>query len=69
MAMRIKEFMAKILADDVHCDNEKHKHEDVREATLLFKELNFGCKKWQVELPSNGFSTFMPMFNFKTSMI
>lgn len=69
LAARIKEFMQKILSEDIHCVDDHHKHEDVRETSLLFKEINFGMKTWTVEVPTTGIQTFMPFFAFKTNMI
>ena len=63
---RIKEFMERILADDTHCEDQNHKHEDVKENSLLFKEHNFGMKKWNVEIPTSGFAHFMPFFSYTT---
>ena len=69
IAIRIKEFMARILADEIHCVDQNHKHEDVREVSMLFKELNFGSRMWNVEIPTSGFSSLLPLFSFKTKMI
>ena len=41
---RISQFMERILSDDTHCNAQNHKHEDVKENSLLFKEHNFGMK-------------------------
>ena len=67
--MRIKEFMERILADDTHCTDNTHKHEDVTENSMLFKELNFGMKQWDVEIPTSGFVNFMPFFSYATHEI
>lgn len=67
--MRIKEFMQRILTDDTHCTDKNHKHEDVKENSMLFKEHNFGKKKWDVEVPSGGLVTFLPFFSFQTKEI
>ena len=42
--MRITEFMGRILAEDTHCTDSNHRHEDVKENSMLFNELNFGMK-------------------------
>lgn len=31
---------------------------------MLFKELNFGMKQWDVEVPASGFMSTMPLFSF-----
>ncbi len=67
--MRIKEFMTKILADDIHCTDKNHRHEDVSENSMLFKELNFGMKQWDVEIPTTGFVNFVPFFSYTTHEI
>ena len=36
--------MGRILAEDTHCTENSHRHEDVKETSMLFKELNFGMK-------------------------
>lgn len=67
--MRITEFMGRILAEDTHCTDSNHRHEDVTENSMLFKELNFGMKQWDVEIPTSGFANFMPIFSFATHEI
>ena len=67
--MRIKEFMDRILADKTHCAGSNHNHEDVKENSMLFKELNFGMKQWNVEIPTSGFVPFLPFFSFQTKEI
>ncbi len=67
--MRIKEFMGKILAEDIHCTDRNHRHEDVSENSMLFKELNFGMKQWDVEIPTTGFVNFVPFFSYSTHEI
>lgn len=67
--MRIREFMGRILADDTHCTDSNHRHEDVKENSMLFKEHNFGMKQWDVEIPTTGFVSFMPFFSFQTNEI
>lgn len=67
--MRITEFMKRILNTDTHCNDRKHKHEDVSENSMLFKELNFGMKQWDVEIPTSGYVNFLPMFNFSMKEI
>ena len=67
--MRINWFMARILADDTHCVDSAHKHEDVKENSMLFKELNFGMKQWNVEIPTTGFAPLLPFFSFMTKEI
>ena len=61
--------MESILADDTHCKDSNHKHEDVKENSLLFKEHNFGMKQWNVEIPTSGFAHFMPFFSYTTREI
>lgn len=65
--MRIKEFMSRILSEDTHCSDANHRHEDVRENSMLFKELNFGMKQWDVDMPCTGYSSIMPSFYFQTT--
>jgi len=67
--MRMKEFMNRILAEDIHCTDRNHRHEDVSENSMLFKELNFGMKQWDVEIPTSGFVNFMPFFSYTTREI
>ena len=67
--MRIKEFMGRILAEDIHCTDRNHRHEDVSENSMLFKELNFGMKQWDVEIPTTGFVNFVPFFSYATHEI
>lgn len=67
--MRISEFMSRILAEDTHCTDSNHRHEDVKENSMLFKELNFGMKQWDVEIPTTGFAHFLPFFSFQTNEI
>ena len=62
--MRIKYYMSRILAEDTHCTDSSHKHEDVKESSLLFKEHNFGRMKWEVEVPTTGLSSILPFFSF-----
>ena len=57
--MRITDFMKAILS----CIDHKL-HQDVTENSMLFKELNFGMKKWEVELPTTGYTNTIPMFSF-----
>jgi hypothetical protein len=42
--------------------NEEH----VRESSLVFKEENFGYRKWHIETPTNGLANLMPFFAFNT---
>ena len=67
--MRISEFMTRILSDDTHCTDRNHRHEDVKENSMLFKEHNFGMKQWNVEIPTSGWVNFMPLFSFTTQEI
>lgn len=67
--MRIKQFMESILADDTHCTDNTHKHQDVKENSMIFKELNFGQKQWNVEIPTSGFVNFIPFFSYATHEI
>ena len=60
--MRITDFMKAILACHHNCKNKNHEHEEVTENSMLFKELNFGMKQWDVEVPSSGFMHTMPIF-------
>ena len=64
--MRINEFMGRILAEDTHCMDRNHRHEDVTENSMLFKEMNFGVKQWDVEIPTTGFVNFVPFFSYST---
>ena len=66
---RISEFMKRILAEDIHCTDNNHRHLDVTENSMLFKELNFGAKQWEVEVPSAGLAHFMPFFSYQTREI
>ena len=43
-------------------------YEDVRECSLLFKEHNFGKRKWYVEIPSTGVANLMPQFTFNAQV-
>ena len=54
--------MERILRDDEECTDKAHVHEDVRETSMLFKENNYGTKKWEVEVPVTGFANFMPFW-------
>ena len=63
---KITDFMNRILADDEHCHDSNHIHEDVREASMLFKENNYDKTKWQVEVPISGFANILPFFSFNT---
>lgn len=38
----------------------------VRESSLVFKEQNYGKRKWEVETPTNGLASMMPFFAFQT---
>jgi len=38
--------------------------EIVRESSLLFKEQNYGQRKWQLETPTNGLTNLLPFFAF-----
>jgi len=67
--MRISEFMKRILASDTHCVDNKHRHEDVSENSMLFKELNFGMKQWDVEIPTTGFANILPLFSYSVNEI
>jgi hypothetical protein len=64
IAMRTNEFMAKVLADDVCCHDTKHKHEQVREASLLFNEQQYAMKEWRYDIPTSGFAALTPMFSY-----
>ena len=35
---------------------------EVREVSLLFKELHYGSKKWDVQVPTTGYASIMPIF-------
>mmetsp|Transcript_27649 Transcript_27649/g.34335 ORF Transcript_27649/g.34335 Transcript_27649/m.34335 type:complete len:128 (+) Transcript_27649:1508-1891(+) len=67
--MRVSEFMKRILACEHNCTNRLHDHEDVSENSMLFKELNFGMKQWDVEIPTTGFVNMMPFFSYSTHEI
>ena len=67
--MRIKEFMNRILQEEAHRHNRNHRHEDVRESSMLFKEMNFAMKSWTVEIPTSGFSGLFPRFDYDMKMI
>lgn len=69
ISLRCKEFMEKVLADDEHCTDSAHKHEDVKETSLLFREVNFGMKRWKVDLPTSGFASFVPLFTYNLTMV
>ena len=60
--MRISEFMNRILKTARGSRNDKH--DEVTENSMLFKELNFGMKKWEVEIPTAGFVNMMPFFSY-----
>jgi len=38
----------------------------VRESSLVFKEQNYGKRRWNVETPTNGLASMMPFFAFQT---
>ena len=38
----------------------------VRESSLVFKEQNYGHRKWQVDMPTNGLANLFPFFAFST---
>jgi len=61
--------MNKILADDELCTDSNHVHEDVRETSMLFKENNYGTKRWHVDVPVTGFANFMPFWASNVHMI
>ena len=42
LSQRIDDFMKRILADDAECVDENHVHEEIRESSLLFKEIHYG---------------------------
>ena len=63
--MRITEFMNRILGKSRGEDGRRHQ-EDVKEHSMLFKDTNFGKKKWSVEIPTTGFVNTMPMFSYFT---
>ena len=65
----IQTFMNKILYDDEECTDKAHVHEDVRETSMLFKENNYGTKKWVVDIPVNGFANLMPFWSASTNFI
>lgn len=67
--MRITEFMGRILSDDTHCTDSNHRHEDVKESSMLFKDTNYGMKQWNVEIPTTGFAHFMPFFSYSNHEI
>lgn len=54
---RIEQTMAKIIAGQTF----------VRESSLVFKEQNYGHRKWNIDVPSNGLVTMMPFFAFQAS--
>jgi hypothetical protein len=41
-----------------------NRKEVVRECSLLFKEQNYGKRKWKVETTTNGLSNLLPFFAF-----
>jgi len=53
ICLRVESTMDKIL-----------KGSQVRESSLVFKEQNYGNRKWQVDMPANGLATTMPFFAF-----
>lgn len=67
--MRMSDFMQRILTCIHGCNNKAHKHDDVSENSMLFKELNFGMKQWNVEIPTTGFVNMMPFFSYSTHEI
>lgn len=69
LAMRIQEFMDRILSEDVHCHDDNHKHEEVRESSMLFKECSKGPKTWTVDIPTAGLANLMPLFNFSSKTV
>ena len=62
LSQRISDFMKRILAGDTHCVDKSHVHEEIREVSLLFKELHYGTKTWDVQVPTTGFASIMPIF-------
>jgi hypothetical protein len=40
--------------------------ECVRESSLVFKEQNYGQRRWQVDMPTNGLANLFPFFAFNT---
>lgn len=62
--MRISEFMNRILKTARGSRQRNDKHDEVTENSMLFKELNFGMKKWEVEIPTAGFVNMMPFFSY-----
>ena len=62
--MRISEFMNRILKTARGSRHRNDKHDEVTENSMLFKELNFGMKKWEVEIPTAGFVNMMPFFSY-----
>lgn len=61
--------MDKILADDEECTDKAHIHEDVRETSMLFKENNYGTKRWETDAPLSGFANLMPFWISHVSYI
>jgi len=64
----ITDFMNRILADDEHCHDSNHIHEDVRESSMLFKENNYDKTKWTVEIPISGYANILPFFSFLSTV-
>lgn len=43
-----------------------NKSDGVRMSSLLFKEQNYGNRKWEIENATNGFVNLFPFFAFST---
>ena len=62
ISMRIAYFMKRILTDELEYNPGSAEHEEIREVSLLFKELHYGKKTWDVQVPKTGFASIMPIF-------
>lgn len=60
------EQVSKIILHRIHSSMERitNRKEVVRECSLLFKEQNYGKRKWKVETTTNGLSNLLPFFAF-----
>lgn len=58
ISSRIEIFMQRIMSGVEH----------VRESSLVFKEQNYGQRKWQVDMPTNGLANLLPFFAFNTQV-
>ena len=69
LVQRIAGFMKLILDTDTVCHSSLHEHQDVKETSMIFKEPYYKAEKWDVEIPTSGYASVMPIFfSFQTTM-